>query len=132
MRAPASIEDLRLRARARLPRMVFDFIDGGADAETTLRANQSAFERIRLRPRSLVDVSARDSSTTVFGGRWALPLAIAPTGMSRIAGRGGDLAGARAAARAGAGFTLSTMSSHSIEEVAAAAPDAPLWFQLYL
>ena len=132
MREPASIEDLRLRARARLPRMVFDFIDGGADAETTLRANEGAFERIRLRPRTLVDVSTRDSSTTIFGERWALPLAIAPTGMSRIAGREGDLAGARAAARAGAGFTLSTMSSHSIEEVAAAAPEAPLWFQLYL
>jgi len=132
VREPASIEDLRLRARARLPRMVFDFIDGGADAETTLRANQAAFERIRLRPRTLVDVSKRDSSTMIFGERWALPLAIAPTGMSRIAGREGDLAGARAAARAGAGFTLSTMSSHSIEEVAAAAPEAPLWFQLYL
>ncbi len=132
MRAPASIEDLRGEARARLPRMVFDFIDGGADAETTLRDNQAAFERIRLRPRALVDVSTRDSSTTVFGDRWALPLAIAPTGMSRIAGRGGDLAGARAAARAGAGFALSTMSSHSIEEVAAAAPDAARWFQLYL
>jgi isopentenyl diphosphate isomerase/L-lactate dehydrogenase-like FMN-dependent dehydrogenase len=132
VREPASIEDLRLRARARLPRMVFDFIDGGADAETTLRDNQAAFERVRLRPRTLVDVSERDSSTTVFGERWALPLAIAPTGMSRIAGREGDLAGARAAARAGVGFALSTMSSHSIEEVAAAAPDAPLWFQLYL
>ncbi|MBS1891980.1 MAG: alpha-hydroxy-acid oxidizing protein [Actinobacteria bacterium] len=112
--------------------MAFDFIDGGADAETTLRDNEAAFERIRLRPRTLVDVSTRDSSTTVFGERWALPLAIAPTGMSRIAARGGDLAGARAAARAGAAFALSTMSSHSIEEVAAAAPEAPLWFQLYL
>jgi isopentenyl diphosphate isomerase/L-lactate dehydrogenase-like FMN-dependent dehydrogenase len=132
MREPSSIEDLRRRARARLPRMVFDFIDGGADAETTLRDNRAAFERVRFRPRALVDVSARDSSTTVFGERWALPLAIAPTGMSRIADRGGDLAGARAAARAGAGFALSTMSSHSIEEVAAAAPEAPLWFQLYL
>ncbi|HEY2054958.1 MAG TPA: alpha-hydroxy acid oxidase [Solirubrobacterales bacterium] len=132
MRDPASIEDLRLRARGRLPRMAFDFIDGGADAETTLRANEAGFEAVRLRTRTLVDVSARDSSTTVFGDRYALPLAIAPTGMSRLAARAGDLAGARAAARSGAGFTLSTMSSHSIEEVAAAAPDAPLWFQLYI
>jgi L-lactate dehydrogenase (cytochrome) len=131
VREPASIDDLRLRARARLPRMAYDFIAGGADAETTLRANEAAFERVRLRPRTLVDVSARDSSTTVLGDRLALPLAIAPTGMSRLAARGGDLAGARAAARAGAGFTLSTMSSHSIEEVAAAS-DGPLWFQLYL
>lgn len=132
MRTPASIEDLRLEARRRLPRMAFDFIDGGADAETTLRANRTAFEALRLRPRTLVDVSTRDSSTTIFGERYALPLAIAPTGMSRIAAKVGDLAGARAAARAGAGFTLSTMSSHSIEEVAAASPDARLWFQLYL
>jgi isopentenyl diphosphate isomerase/L-lactate dehydrogenase-like FMN-dependent dehydrogenase len=132
VREPASIEDLRLRARGRLPRMAFDFIDGGADAETTLRANEEGFERLRLRPRTLVDVSARDSSTTVFGDRYGLPLAIAPTGMSRLAARAGDLAGARAAMRAGAGFALSTMSSHSIEEVAAAAPDASLWFQLYI
>jgi isopentenyl diphosphate isomerase/L-lactate dehydrogenase-like FMN-dependent dehydrogenase len=132
VRAPASIEDLRREAKRRLPRMAFDFIDGGADAETTLRANRAAFEALRLRPRTLVDVSTRDTSTTIFGERYALPLAIAPTGMSRIAAKVGDLAGARAAARAGAGFTLSTMSSHSIEEVAAAAPDANLWFQLYL
>jgi L-lactate dehydrogenase (cytochrome) len=132
VRPPASIEDLRHEAKRRLPRMAFDFIDGGADAETTLRANRAAFEALRLRPRTLVDVSTRDTSTTIFGERYALPLAIAPTGMSRIAAKVGDVAGARAAARAGAGFTLSTMSSHSIEEVAAAAPDANLWFQLYL
>jgi len=132
MAGEASIEDLRRRARARLPRMAFDFIDGGADGEETLRANEAAFARLRLRPRALVDVSRRDTSTTVLGDRYAVPIAIAPTGMSRIAARGGDLAGVRAAAAAGAGFTLSTMSSHSIEEVAGAAPDAPLWFQLYL
>jgi isopentenyl diphosphate isomerase/L-lactate dehydrogenase-like FMN-dependent dehydrogenase len=129
---PASIEDLRRAARRRLPRMAFDFIDGGADGEHTLRENEAAFGRIRLRPRTLVDVSARDTSTTILGDEYALPLAIAPTGMSRIAGKGGDLAGARAAARAGAGFALSTMSSHSIEEVRAAAPEVPLWFQLYI
>jgi len=128
----ASIEDLRRRARARLPRMAFDFIDGGADGEESLRANEAAFARLRLRPRALVDVSVRDTSTTVLGEHYALPLIIAPTGMSRIAAKGGDLAGVRAAAAAGAGFTLSTMSSHSIEEVAAAAPEVPLWFQLYL
>jgi len=132
VRPAASIEDLRREARRRLPRMAFDFIDGGADAETTLRANRAAFEALALRPRTLADVSQRDTSATIFGERYALPLAIAPTGMSRIAAKVGDLAGARAAARAGVGFTLSTMSSHSIEEVAAAAPEAGLWFQLYL
>ena len=132
MRPAASIEDLRDRARARLPRMVFDFIDGGADGEATVRANEAAFARVRLRSRALVDVSRRETSTTILGDEYALPLAIAPTGMSRVAARGGDLAGARAAAAAGAGFTLSTMSSDSIEDVAAAVPDHPLWFQLYL
>lgn len=132
MAAPASIEDLRRRARARLPRMAFDFIDGGADAEITAAANEAAFADLRLRPQTLVDVSSRDTSVSLFGDRYEVPLVIAPTGMSRIAARAGDLAGVRAAAQAGAGFTLSTMSSHSIEQIAAAAPGFPLWFQLYL
>jgi L-lactate dehydrogenase (cytochrome) len=132
MAGEASIEDLRRRARARLPRMVFDFIDGGADGEETLRANEAALARLKLRPRALVDVSVRDTSTSVLGDHYATPILIAPTGMSAIAAKGGDLAGARAAERVGAGFALSTMSSHSIEEVAAAAPETPLWFQLYL
>jgi isopentenyl diphosphate isomerase/L-lactate dehydrogenase-like FMN-dependent dehydrogenase len=132
MSGEASIDDLRRKARRRLPRMAFDFIDGGADGEATLRANEAAFAALKLRPRTLVDVSVRDTSTTLLGGRFAVPIVIAPTGMSRIADKAGDVAGARAAARAGAGFTLSTMSNHSIEEVRAAAPDAPLWFQLYI
>jgi isopentenyl diphosphate isomerase/L-lactate dehydrogenase-like FMN-dependent dehydrogenase len=132
MSGEASIADLRRAARRRLPRMAFDFIDGGADAEATLRANEAAFAALKLRPRTLVDVSVRDTSTTILGDRYEVPLVIAPTGMSRIAAKAGDVAGARAAARSGAGFTLSTMSSHSIEEVAAAVPDSPLWFQLYL
>jgi L-lactate dehydrogenase (cytochrome) len=112
--------------------MAFDFIDGGADGESTMRANEAAFDAVKLRPRTLVDVSTRDSSTTILGDRYEVPIVIAPTGMSRIAAKAGDIAGARAAAAAGGGFTLSTMSSHSIEEVAAAVPDAPLWFQLYI
>ena len=124
MAGEASIEDLRRRARARLPRMVFDFIDGGADGEETLRANEAALARLKLRPRALVDVSVRDTSTSVLGDRYATPILIAPTGLSAIAAKGGDLAGARAAERVGAGFALSSVSSHSIEEVAAAAPDA--------
>jgi L-lactate dehydrogenase (cytochrome) len=125
------VEDYRRLARRRLPRLAFDFIDGGADAEVTLRRNVDAFERLTLRPRQLVDVSARSLQTTVLGERVGLPVLIAPTGMSRVAGPGGDVAGARAAAGAGAVFVLSTMSSHSIEEVRAASA-GPLWFQLYL
>jgi isopentenyl diphosphate isomerase/L-lactate dehydrogenase-like FMN-dependent dehydrogenase len=129
--APATIEDVRRLARRRLPRLAFDFIDGGADAELSLRRNTEAFELRSLRPRQLVGVAARDLRTTVLGQPIELPVLVAPTGMSRVAGRGGDVAGARAAGRMGTVFTLSTMSSDSIEEVADAA-SGPLWFQLYL
>jgi L-lactate dehydrogenase (cytochrome) len=125
------VEDYRRAARRRLPRLAFEFVDGGADEEVTLRRNVEAFERLTLRPRHLVDVSAREVASTVLGERVGLPVLIAPTGMSRVAGRGGDVAGARAAAGAGAIFVLSTMSSNSIEEVRAAS-SGPLWFQLYL
>jgi L-lactate dehydrogenase (cytochrome) len=125
------VEDYRRLARRRLPRLAFDFIDGGADGEVTLRRNVAAFERLSLRPRHLVDVSSRSLETTVLGERVGLPVLIAPTGMSRVAGRGGDVAGARAAAAHGAVFVLSTMSSDPIEEVRAAASGS-LWFQLYL
>jgi isopentenyl diphosphate isomerase/L-lactate dehydrogenase-like FMN-dependent dehydrogenase len=125
------VEDYRRLARRRLPRVAVDFIDGGADSEVTLRRNVEAFERLSLRPRHLVDVSSRSLETTVLGERVGLPVLIAPTGMSRVAGRGGDVAGARAAAAHGAVFVLSTMSSDSIEDVRAAATGS-LWFQLYL
>jgi isopentenyl diphosphate isomerase/L-lactate dehydrogenase-like FMN-dependent dehydrogenase len=128
---PATVEDVRQAARRRLPRLAFDFIDGGADAELSLRRNLEAFERRVLRPRHLVGVATRTLETTVLGDRVALPVLIAPTGMSRVAGRGGDAAGARAAQRMGTVFTLSTMSSDSIEEVAGRS-SGPLWFQLYL
>jgi isopentenyl diphosphate isomerase/L-lactate dehydrogenase-like FMN-dependent dehydrogenase len=130
-RSPATVEDVRRAARRRLPRLAFDFIDGGADAELSLRRNAEAFELRTLRPRQLVGVETRDLSTTVLGVPVRMPVLIAPTGMSRVAGRGGDIAGARAAGRTGTVFSLSTMSSDSIEEVASAAP-GPLWFQLYL
>jgi isopentenyl diphosphate isomerase/L-lactate dehydrogenase-like FMN-dependent dehydrogenase len=129
--APATVEDVRRLARRRLPRLAFDFVDGGADAELSLRRNAEAFERRALRPRQLVGVAARDLRTTVLGQPVELPVLVAPTGMSKVAGRGGDIAGARAASRMGTVFTLSTMSSDSIEDVAAAA-SGPLWFQLYL
>ena len=131
--AAASVADVRERARRRLPRLAFDFIDGGADGEVTLRANEAAFARRTLVPRVLVDVARRDLSCSLFGVEHALPLLLAPTGMAKLAGPGGEVAGARAAVAAGAGFVLSTMSNHALEEVAAAGGDARRrWFQLYV
>jgi isopentenyl diphosphate isomerase/L-lactate dehydrogenase-like FMN-dependent dehydrogenase len=131
MAAIATLEDVRRVARRRLPRLAFDFIEGGAGSEVTVRRNTTAFDRLTLRPRHLVDVRERSQRTRVLGTEIATPVMIAPTGMARIAGAGGDIEGARAAARAGTVFTLSTMSSDSIEEVARNG-SGPLWFQLYL
>lgn len=122
-----SIEDLRLAARRRLPRGVFDFFDGGAEDEVTLRANRSAFERIRLRPRVLVDVHAPDTSTPVLGRTAGAPIVIAPTGAIGAGWPGADLAIARVAARAGLPYTLSTVATNSIEEIAEGA-GGRLWF----
>jgi len=126
-----NIEDLRRRARRRLPRAVFDFVDGGANDETTLRANRAAFRRLTFRPRVLVDVSSRDQSTTVLGERLSTPLILGPTGLAGLTWPRGEIAAARAAAKRGALFVLSTHSTCSIEEVAVAA-HGPLWFQLYV
>jgi isopentenyl diphosphate isomerase/L-lactate dehydrogenase-like FMN-dependent dehydrogenase len=126
-----SIDDLRERARRRLPRAVFDYIDGGAEDELTLRRNREGFERITFRPRVLVDVSAIDQSTTVLGQRLETPIILAPTGLSGMAAPRGELLAARAAVRAGTVYTLSTMSATSIEEVARKVP-GPHWFQLYV
>ena len=126
-----SIEDLRRLARRRLPRAVFDFIDGGAETESTLRANRAAFERVRFLPKVLVNVAQVDTSTTILDGPSKLPLAIAPTGAIGFGRRGGDLDIARAAAAAGIPFTPSTTATASIERVAEEAPGR-LWFQLYV
>jgi (S)-mandelate dehydrogenase len=126
-----SIDDLRRLARRRLPRAVFDFIDGGAETESTLRANRAAFERVRFLPKVLVNVAQVDTSTTILDGSSKLPLAIAPTGAIGFGRRGGDLDIARAAAAAGIPFTLSTTATASIERVAEEAPGR-LWFQLYV
>jgi L-lactate dehydrogenase (cytochrome) len=131
MAAIATLEDVREAARRRLPRLAFDFIEGGAGSELTLRRNTAAFDGLALRPRHLVDVSDRSLRTRVLGQEIAMPILIAPTGMARIAGAGAEVEGARASGRAGTVFTLSTMSSDSIEDVALAAT-GPLWFQLYL
>ena len=126
-----NMEDLRRAARRRLPRAVFDFVDGGVAGEVTLRRNRSAFEELTFRPRVLVDVSERDQSTTVLGQRIKTPVIVSPTGMAGICWPYGEIAAARAAAQAGTIYTLSTHASCSIEEVASGAP-GPLWFQLYV
>jgi (S)-mandelate dehydrogenase len=126
-----SIEDLRRLARRRLPRGVFDFFDGGAEDETTLRANREGFERIRLRPRLLVNVQQPDLSTTILGARAAAPIVIAPTGAIGAGWPNADVAIAKVAARLGIPYTLSTAATNTIEEIAQQA-GGRLWFQLYV
>lgn len=128
----ASIQDLRQMARARLPRAVFDFIDGGADDELTLRWNCADFDRIAWRPRVLVDVSNRDCRTSILGHQTSLPLIVAPTGLAALAWPQADVALARAACASGVPFTISTSSSVRMEAIRDAAPQARLWFQGYL
>ncbi|RMA59954.1 L-lactate dehydrogenase (cytochrome)/(S)-mandelate dehydrogenase [Acidovorax sp. 100] len=125
-----SIEDLRHLAQSRLPRGVFDFFDGGADDEISLRANREGFERLRLRPRVLVNVQQPDMSTTIVGRQSAVPLVVAPTGAIGAGWPKADVSIARVAALLGIPYTLSTMATSSIEEVAAVG--GRLWFQLYV
>lgn len=126
-----TIADIRLLAKHRLPKLAFDFIDGGAGSEITLRANVRDMERVLLQPRSLVDITDVDTSIELFGERMPIPMFLSPCGLMRIAGGDGELAAVRAAGRAGLTYTISTASSWSIEEIAAQAT-GPLWFQLYL
>ena len=125
-----NIEDLRSLARRRLPRAIFDFFDGGAEDEVTLRGNREAFERVRLLPKVLVDVSAVDLRTKILGETASLPLAIAPTGGISAGRAGAELALARAAKAAGVPFTLATPAAFTIERVAEEV-GGRLWFQLY-
>jgi len=125
-----NIEDLRLMAKRRLPRAIFDFFDGGAEDEVTLRDNCSAFQRVRLLPKVLVDVSRVDTKISLFGKEVNLPLAIAPTGGISAGRFGAELMLARAAKAAGVPFTMATPSAFSIERVADEA-GGRLWFQLY-
>jgi L-lactate dehydrogenase (cytochrome) len=127
----ANVHDLRLMARRRLPRGVFDYIDGGAEDERTLAENSAAFHRIGFHPRILRGVGVPDPSTTLLGRPLPLPLVLAPTGFTRIADPDGELSVARAAARAGLPYTLSTLGTRSIEEVAAVS-EGRKWFQLYM
>ncbi len=129
--AIASQEDLRRAARRRLPKAIFDFVDGGAGEEATLRANRRDFERVALVPRVLVDVSKRELATTVLGEPVSLPLLIAPTGLAGLVARKGEVLAARAAEAAGIPYCLSQMAACSIEEVQATTR-TPFWFQTYL
>ncbi|MCC6609882.1 MAG: alpha-hydroxy-acid oxidizing protein [Burkholderiales bacterium] len=126
----ASIEDLARLARKRLPRIVFDYLEGGSEDEVTLRANRTAFARVCLVPEVLTGHSRRDLRATLLGQQFALPVLIGPTGLSGIFWPDADVALARAAASVGAGFVLSTPANTAIERVAAACPGT-IWFQLY-
>jgi len=125
-----SIEALRQAAKRRLPRAVFDFIDGGAEDERTLRGNREAFGKVRFLRRVLVDVSRVDTETSILGKPAKLPIAIAPTGAVGFGWRGGDVAVARAAADFGIPFSLSTSATASIERIAEATQGRH-WFQAY-
>ncbi len=127
----ASITDYRELARRRLPRFLFDYIDGGSYAETTLGRNVSDLRDVALRQRVLRDVSNIDLSTTLFGQKQSLPVALAPVGLAGMNARRGEVQAARAAAAFGVPFTLSTVGACSIGEVAAGSP-TPFWFQLYM
>jgi L-lactate dehydrogenase (cytochrome) len=126
-----NISDLRDAARRRLPKTIFEFVDGGAFDEVTLRANRTDFERHRFMTRVLTDVSSRDLSTTIIGTPAAAPLILAPTGLAGILHRRGELAASRAANGAGLPYCLSTMSTCSIEQIAEAS-SVHRWFQLYV
>ncbi|HSR25322.1 MAG TPA: alpha-hydroxy acid oxidase [Candidatus Eisenbacteria bacterium] len=126
-----TIDDLRRASRRRLPRAVFDFIDGGAEDEVTLRRNRHAFERLALVPRVLVDVHDVELATTVLGHRIAAPLILAPAGLCGMATSRGEIPSARAAVQAGIPFTASCMSSVTLEEIARESP-GPHWFQVYV
>jgi (S)-mandelate dehydrogenase len=125
-----NIEDLRGMAKRRLPRAIFDFFDGGAEDETTLRENRAAFERVRLLPKVLVNVAQVDTSAEIFGQKSNLPLAIAPTGGISAGRWGAELILARAAKAFGVPFTMATPSAFSIERVAEEV-GGRLWYQLY-
>src|SRR5215475_11528981 len=126
-----NIEDLRRAAKRRLPRVVFDYIDGGAENESTLRANCRAFERVTFRPRCAVATPVCDLRTTVLGTSVSMPLILAPVGSCRLMFPRGEEATARAAGEAGIICTLSTLSGCKLEDVAAAS-GGPAWYQLYL
>ncbi len=126
-----SVPDLRPLARRRLPRVVFDYLDGGAEGEVTLRENCRAFEDVTFRPRHAVSVPVCDLRTRVLNLDLALPIILAPVGYSRLMHPEGEVAAARCAGAAGTAYILSTISGHRLEDVKAAST-GPVWYQLYL
>lgn len=126
-----NVEDLRILAQRRVPRMFYDYADSGAWTESTYRANTSDFARIKLRQRVAVDMRNRTLETTMLGQSYKMPLALAPTGLTGMQHADGEILAARAAARHGVPFTLSTMSICSIEDLAEDSSN-PFWFQLYV
>lgn len=126
-----NIADLRRIAERRLPRVVFDYVDGGAEDEVTMRENCRAFQEVTFRPRNAVAVSSCDLRTKILGSELAMPFLLAPVGFSRLIYPRGEVCGARAAAKAGIGFTLTTISGCRLEDVSEACPGLR-WYQLYL
>jgi L-lactate dehydrogenase (cytochrome) len=126
------IEDLRVIAKRRVPRMFYDYADSGAWTEGTYRANESDFQKIKLRQRVAVNMEGRSTRTTMLGQEVAMPVAIAPTGMTGMQHADGEILGAKAAKAFGIPFTLSTMSICSLEDIAANTNGHPFWFQLYV
>ena len=127
-----TIYDLRDIAKRRTPQAPFDYTDGGADSESSLTRARSTFERVEFQPRILRDVSVVDTSVKMLGQTMSMPIGIAPTGFTRMMQTEGEYAGATAARDAGIPYTLSTMGTRSIEDVARIAPDGRNWFQLYM
>ena len=126
------IEDLRRLARKRVPRMFYDYVDGGSWTEYTYRANEEDFGKIEFRQRVAVDITERSTASTMVGQPVSMPVAIAPTGLTGMQHADGEILAARAAQRFGIPFTLSTMSICPIEAVAEATGRHPFWFQLYV
>ena len=127
-----SIEDLRVLAKKRVPRMFYDYADSGSWTESTYRANETDFDKILLRQRVAVNMEGRTTRSTMLGQDVAMPVAIAPTGLTGMQHADGEILGARAAKKFGIPFTLSTMSICSIEDIAQATDNHPFWFQLYV
>ncbi len=127
-----NIEDLRVLAQKRVPRMFYDYADSGSWTESTYRANESDFQSIKLRQRVAVNMENRSTATTMVGQNVAMPVAIAPTGLTGMQHADGEILAARAAKKFGIPFTLSTMSICSIEDVAKGTDNHPFWFQLYV
>ena len=127
-----NIEDLRVLAQKRVPRMFYDYADSGSWTESTYRANESDFQKIKLRQRVAVNMENRSTRTTMIGQSVAMPVAIAPTGLTGMQHADGEIKAARAAKRFGIPFTLSTMSICSIEDMAQETGGHPFWFQLYM